>query len=162
MCWFKKEKKRQYPAVYSEWVYEFGRLGKTLFQARDAEMLGGGVLKDSKYSIKGFKADLSAFLEGQLGLFLEKYKKDLATHLESADCEYLMLVIRRASLRYRDLFFFEGLSFLDKTYKKELGDELREKWRQYHEDLLDYFKRLEGYTDALHQVTVSIQRLLQA
>ena len=162
MCWFKREKKRQYPAVYSEWVYEFGRLGKTLFQTRDAQMLGGGVLKDSKYSIKNFKQDLSAFLEGQLALFLEKYKKDIATHLEEGNCEYLMLVIRRANAQYRDLLFFEGLSFLDDKFKDKLGGELREKWRQYHEDLLTYFKKLEEYTDAMHQVAVSIQRLMQA
>ena len=162
MFWFKKAKQRKYPAAYSEWVFEFRRLGDTLLQAPDAEMLSGGVLKDRKNSITVFKKDLSEFLEKQLGYFFEKYRREIATYTEENNCEYLMLVIRRCTATYENLFFFEDLEFLAKDWRAKVTKDLRQKMQQFRADLLAYFKKVGEYTDAMAQAAILIQRQMQA
>lgn len=162
MLWFKRAKKqRPYPYVYSEWLVEFKRLKDSLLRAEDAALLSGGVLSDGKYTLQNFVPELRTFLERQVELFFGQYKREIQIGLDEGNCEYLLLVIRRHHLRYRNLLFFRELAFLDVCLRNDLSAELNEKLRQYHCDLLGYFKKLSDYTDSMYQVSVNIQRLME-
>ena len=162
MFWFKKkEKKRIYPAVYSEWLSEFKRLDDSFLSEADSVMLSGGDLTDKKYSLVNFENRLSEFLEKQIKLFFAKFSKDIEANIDEGNCEYMLLVIRRYNLRFRDLFFFENFDFIEPKYKNGLSEELKSKLKSYNGDLLRYFNKISEYTDTMYEVTLGIKRLIE-
>ncbi len=162
MFWFKKkEKKRVYPAVYSEWLSEFKRLEDSFLSEADSVMLSGGDLTDKKYSIVNFENSLSGFLEKQIQMFFAKFSKDIEANIDEGNCEYMLLIIRRYNLKYNNLFFFENFAFLDAKYKNELVCELKGKLNSYNNDLLRYFSKISEYTDTMYEVTLGIKRLIE-
>ena len=118
MCFFKKkEKRRVYPSVYSEWLKEFQRIGLKLMKDSDYDMFIEGGLQDKKYAEKLFESELSKFLEKQLQAFFAQYEEQIRAHVTPRDVDYINLIVRRNDKRFNTLFFFEKLNWLDKKLK---------------------------------------------
>ena len=161
MCWFFKKPVRRYPSLYTEWLHEFERIGSTYIKAQDSETFRTGALTDKKYSLDNFKRRLSEFLEIQLKAFFAAYTKEVEEHALEENCEYLILVIRRNMKKYKDLYFFESLDFLDAKYKEKLSSELDDKLKQFIKDLHRYFAEIEKYTDSMYEVSLNLKRLIE-
>lgn len=161
MGWFFKKPVRHYPSLYSEWLFEFERIGGTCIKAEDSAMLSGGELSDKKYSLDNFKRQLAAFLERQIGAFFASYTKEIETYVEENNCEYLMLIIRRNRKKYENLYFFRDFGFLDAKYKDNLISELDKKLDVFHRDLARYFNELSGYVDSMYEVSLTLKRLIE-
>ncbi len=162
MFWFrKKEKKRQYPSVLSEWLTEFRRMDTAFLSEQDADMLRTGCLKDSKYSIEPFKKEFTSFLEKQLAIFSREFGRAVQLHIEENDCDYLLLTIRRFTKKYERIFFFENFGFLPAPYRQEIIRQLKAKLHTYEEELVEYFDKLALYSASMSDVSLNVRRLME-
>ena len=83
MFFFKKKNKRaQYPTVYSEWIKEFQRLDACLICEETAALLRCGRLKDYKYCIDHFKRELTQFMEKQIGCYFRELGETVQRYVE--------------------------------------------------------------------------------
>lgn len=160
MAWFNK-KQRLYPAVYSEWLTEFKRMDTAFLNEQDAEMLKNGCLKDCKYSLDNFKKELQFFLEKQILIFFRDFSKAIQIHIGEENSDYLLLLIRRYSLSYERLFFFESFEFLPLKYREETSRQLREKLYFFEKELMDYFDKISLYSASMYDVSLNIRRLVK-
>ena len=158
MLWFKK-KKRKYPAVYSEWLCEFKRLEGHFISEDDFLKLTDGGLEDAKYNLENFARELGRFLEKQFLLFSEKYRKAVTLGLDDGSAEYIILMIRRHTKEYENLFFFERMDFLDRKFRKTVADELREKLRKFNSELIEYFDKVAECVPSMSYVSLNLRRI---
>ncbi len=163
MLWFKREKRQKpsYPAVYSDWLKEFGRLNDFYLSEQDANMLKGGVLSDSKYSLEYFEHELSKFLSGQLEIFLQGFGKAVARYIEENNSEYLLLTVRRYKLEFERLFFFEDFGFLKQKYRDDLKKELKDKLTLIEKELITYLDKISIYSASMSDVSLNLRRMIE-
>lgn len=158
----RKPKIRPYPAVYSEWSAEFRRVSDTRRYMTDADsaMLVSGTLQDSRYTQDSFVQALSSFLEGQVGVFFEAYRRSIDLCMQEGDPHYLVLTLNRYTRLYQNLFFFQKLNFLRKEDIERLTHDLQSKLNIFHQDLLVYIQKMSNYTTLMTPVITHIRRLI--
>lgn len=162
MCFFRRRKKKiLYPSVYSEWLREFKSRETVLISEEGAELFKSGALTDKKYCIDYFEKELTVFLEKQINCYFREVNRAVSEYVEENNYEYLMLMIRRYHLRYRYLYFFTGLDFLDEKLREHLKKSLDEKLREYYGELIAYFDELAVVSDSMGEVSVNIKRLIE-
>lgn len=157
----KKKKKMLYPSVYADWIKEFMKLDNILIREEDATLFRNGDLVDRKFCIVNFEREMTLFLEKQLTCYFKELSKLVQEYVEENDYEYLVLMIHRYHLRYRNLYFFLNFGFLDDKFKESMKKTLDDKLYRFDNELITYFNKVGEVSPSMGEMSINIKRLIE-